>query len=297
MKQQYRIDIRMLSGGYEGPGAAFNEDFFITNDIVNTPQMYMFGMPMRFDALVIGLTRKGTMEANFNLRPFAARENQLMLSIPENLVELKGVSADYQGWYVAISMDYLRKLDVNIGKTVHLYPALSANPFLSIAPERMEYLCGLLDILFKTLQEYSEKDYSEPLVRNLMSAFVNAAYGFGMEQLDSISHVRSHSKDGYFLRFLSLLQEDATSQREIKHYADKLSLTPKYFSEIIKDVSGNSAAEWIASYTIAEASLLIRFSGKTMEQIADDLNFSSLAAFSKYFKQHTGKTPSEYRKG
>ena len=118
MKQQYRIDIRMLSGGYEGPGAAFNEDFFITNDIVNTPQMYMFGMPMRFDALVIGLTRKGTMEANFNLRPFAARENQLMLSIPENLVELKGVSADYQGWYVAISMDYLRKLDVNIGKTM-----------------------------------------------------------------------------------------------------------------------------------------------------------------------------------
>ena len=114
MKQQYRIDIRMLSGGYEGPGAAFNEDFFITNDIVNTPQMYMFGMPMRFDALVIGLTRKGTMEANFNLRPFAARENQLMLSIPENLVELKGVSADYQGWYVAISMDYLRKLDVEM---------------------------------------------------------------------------------------------------------------------------------------------------------------------------------------
>ena len=217
--------------------------------------------------------------------------------VPENLVELKGVSADYQGWYVAISMDYLRKLDVNIGKTVHLYPALSANPFLSIEPERMEYLYGLLDTLFQTLQEYSEKDYSEPLVRNLMSAFVNAAYGFGMEQLDSISRVRSHSKDGYFLRFLPLLQEDATSQREIKHYADKLSLTPKYFSEIIKDVSGNSAAEWIASYTIAEASLLIRFSGKTMEQIADDLNFSSLAAFSKYFKQHTGKTPSEYRKG
>ena len=37
--------------------------------------------------------------------------------------------------------------------------------------------------------------------------------------------------------------------------------------------------------------------GMKTEQIADDLNFSSLAAFSKYFKQHTGKTPSEYRKG
>lgn len=41
---------------------------------------------------------------------------------------------------------------------------------------------------------------------------------------------------------------------------------------------------------------LVEQSDKTMQEIADELNFSSASAFGKYVREHTGMTPLEFRK-
>lgn len=47
-------------------------------------------------------------------------------------------------------------------------------------------------------------------------------------------------------RFIELVQRDFRNHRTIMYYADKLNITPKYFSKLIKKVSGKSAGEWDA---------------------------------------------------
>ncbi len=79
-------------------------------------------------------------------------------------------------------------------------------------------------------------------------------------------------------------------------YADKLFISPKYLSLIIKEALGRSAAEVIDDYVILEAKNMLRFSGKNIQQVSYELNFPNQSSFGKYFKHLVGMSPSEYQR-
>ncbi len=78
-------------------------------------------------------------------------------------------------------------------------------------------------------------------------------------------------------------------------YAAQLNLTPKYLSTLIRQTSGRTASEWIDDYVILEAKNLLKYSTMSVQEIAYSLNFPNQSFFGKYFKNHTGQTPSGYR--
>ena len=73
-------------------------------------------------------------------------------------------------------------------------------------------------------------------------------------------------------------------------------LTPKYLSSAVKEVSGKTAARWIDEAVIPEAKTLLKYSGMSIQEIAYHLNFSTQSFFGKYFKLHTGTSPSRYKR-
>ena len=79
-------------------------------------------------------------------------------------------------------------------------------------------------------------------------------------------------------------------------YADKMFLTPKHLSTMVKEVSGKTAGEWIDSLVILEAKAMLKSSEQSIQEIADELHFANQSFFGKYFKHHTGFSPKEYRK-
>ena len=79
-------------------------------------------------------------------------------------------------------------------------------------------------------------------------------------------------------------------------YADKLCISPKYLSLLVKETTGKSAARWIDEFVLMEAKNLLRFSGKNVQQVAYALNFTNQSSFGKYFKHMTGQSPTEYQK-
>lgn len=102
-------------------------------------------------------------------------------------------------------------------------------------------------------------------------------------------------KDELFTRFVQLIIKNYRRNRKLDFYADKLFISPKYLSDVIKKISGRTAHDWIDRYILLEAKILLRSSHKTIQQIADELNFPNNSFFSKYFKKHCGMTPKEYR--
>ena len=95
--------------------------------------------------------------------------------------------------------------------------------------------------------------------------------------------------------FIDCVHKSYKKQRGMEFYADKLSLTPKYLSKLIKDNTGTSALEWIDNYVILEAKAFLKSTNMTIQQISDELNFPSQSFFGKYFKRHVGVSPKEYR--
>ena len=46
---------------------------------------------------------------------------------------------------------------------------------------------------------------------------------------------------------------------------------------------------------VTKASVFLRKPELSIQQVADQLGFSDASTFGKFFRRHTGKTPTEYR--
>ena len=97
-------------------------------------------------------------------------------------------------------------------------------------------------------------------------------------------------------RFTNLLEQHSMQQREVKFYADKLFITPKYLNYICKKTTDITASEWIQQYAKERIELLLENPDLNIAQIADEMEFSSCSFFTRYVKKLLGVTPSEYRK-
>lgn len=101
-------------------------------------------------------------------------------------------------------------------------------------------------------------------------------------------------KEELFRTFIDLLNANY-GKYDLPFYAKRLSISPQYLSRLVFDASGTSASEWINRAVTLQAKLLLRSSQRTIEQIAEELHFSTTPYFCRFFKREVGKTPTEYR--
>lgn len=106
----------------------------------------------------------------------------------------------------------------------------------------------------------------------------------------------SSRQDELFKQFMILLKENFKHEHTLSFYADKLCVSPKYLSTIVKQTSGQSVSKWIDVYLIDEIKSLLRNSNLSIKEIACLLNFPNLSFFGKFVKRQTGKSPVTLRK-
>ena len=63
----------------------------------------------------------------------------------------------------------------------------------------------------------------------------------------------------------------------------------------MKSVSNRTPNEWIDYYVMLELRVRLRNTEESIKQITEHMNFSSQSFLGKYFKEHAGMSPSEYR--
>ena len=99
-----------------------------------------------------------------------------------------------------------------------------------------------------------------------------------------------------FNHFSELLAANFRTSREVNFYANLLYLSPKYFSNVIRQVTGFSAGHWIDEYVTAQAKrIMLTRSDITIQEISFRLGFPEPASFIHFFKRTTGITPKEFR--
>ncbi len=97
------------------------------------------------------------------------------------------------------------------------------------------------------------------------------------------------------IKFIILLFKNYKHHREVSFYAESLLLSHNHFTRIIKEISYRTPSEWIAIVTINQAKKLLRHNDLSIKEVAKELSFPEQFTFRKYFKQHTGLSPKEFR--
>lgn len=116
-------------------------------------------------------------------------------------------------------------------------------------------------------------------------------------------HLRSHPatsgatsrQETVTYRFILSLHENFYRERSISYYASAAKLSAGHFTTIVRNATGRTPSQWIAAITTAYAKMLLESSDKSIKEIARELNFPEQFTFRKYFKQHSGLSPKEYR--
>jgi AraC family transcriptional activator of pobA len=97
-------------------------------------------------------------------------------------------------------------------------------------------------------------------------------------------------------KFKHLVENNFIEMREVQQYAEKLNITSKYLSDVVKETFGKTPREMINDILLLEAKVQLISTDKTITEIALDLNFSDQAHFNHFLKQHTGYSPLDLRK-
>lgn len=97
-----------------------------------------------------------------------------------------------------------------------------------------------------------------------------------------------------FHQFIAHLQRNCQQNRNVQFYANLFNLTPRYFSTIIKQKSGQSPQYWISHFVILEAKRLLNSNTLSIKEISDQLNFPDQSCFGRYFRLYAGMSPSEF---
>jgi AraC family transcriptional activator of pobA len=98
-----------------------------------------------------------------------------------------------------------------------------------------------------------------------------------------------------FRRFARVLERDFADHHDAVHYADVLAVPPAALSQALNRVAGRSTKELVTDRVMLEAARLLRFTDRTIGEIAYETGFSDPLYFSRAFKRHHGHAPSAYR--
>ena len=97
-------------------------------------------------------------------------------------------------------------------------------------------------------------------------------------------------------KFMRMVEQSDGRIRKVDDFANQLNITPKYLSTLLKETMNRRPSEMIHFYTLKAIKHRLRFTDMTMQEIANDLNFPNASFFGKYFKEHAGMTPLDFRK-
>ncbi|WP_218597792.1 helix-turn-helix domain-containing protein [Polaribacter sp. NJDZ03] len=180
--------------------------------------------------------------------------------------------------------------------TLHSFPFYYSNqnpPFLELSPLKIDVLKLKFEEVYA---EYQQQNLLRELkIINLINSIyidLTRAYtaDVNLEKLVSTSY-------SIILENLeNLIHQHFYKEKLPKFYSDQLNITTKHLNRVVKKALNKTTSQLISERIILESKRLIIHSGNNLAAIAETLQFSDYAYFSRFFKSKTGCTPMDFRK-
>ena len=278
---------------------SIGDDFILARQ-TNNVDLELLRFPSRIDGFVAAYCRKGHFKCTINLTEYEIHDGMLAVNIPNNIIQLEPVDQNdelVELTILAVSPQYMMTLSSDLGKIFVDAISMLQSPIMKMAPEEVELSMQYFQLIDNVIN--TESEYRNDSISYLLTSIFYLIGGMLKKRLDAEEENNDkptstrHKK--VFETFIELVEKYHNKERSVGFYSDKLCLSSKYLSQIIKNVSGFSAPDIIDKYVILEAQHLLRHTDLSVKEIADQLNFPNQSFFYKYFKSHTGCTPNFYR--
>ncbi len=248
----------------------------------------------RLETGAVILCSKGRASLMMDDRNYTLKRGQSLFLLPGSIFHLRQRSADFEARFFAFSSELFTEAAYRI--PIEFMRLLKAHPLRQLDSETYKKLGLWLQIL-----DYSYRDrenrFRNIIVKNRLQNALLEAYDrvlrLPSEQFRPAENTSRQQE--IFTRFMALVGTHYGEEREVAYYAEQLCISTRYLSTIVRSVTGNTAKAIIDHMVILEIKNLLQTTDLSVQEIAYRLHFPDQSYLGRFFRKHTGESPSHFR--
>lgn len=169
----------------------------------------------------------------------------------------------------------------------------SAVMFIQLDEKELQQFTNLLST-FRDEMESSD-DIQAAMLRTLLVRLIIKITRLGKKQYLNPA-LQEDNKVDIIRQFNMLVENHYRTQHQVQFYAQELNKSPKTLSNLFSLYNSKSPLQIIQDRLILEAKRLFHYTDRSAKEIAGELGFEDAAHFSRFFKNQTDFSPSDFKK-
>lgn len=244
---------------------------------------------------LIVICTEGIAQFDYDGQQIRLHKDDLFLYMAHSVVTNFMSSSDFNCRQIWFSRGELWNISKYGEVSLSDLPYLKRHPIMHLTEDDMKLLDNYFQLLCRRMRDPSPVLYSN-IVRSLVSTMMLEILSMMRRQEPENTVTTGVHRQRLANEFMRLVEQSDGRIRKVDDFANQLNITPKYLSTLLKETMNRRPSEMIHFYTLKAIEHRLRYTDMTMQEIANDLNFANASFFGKYFKEHAGMTPLDFRK-
>jgi AraC-like DNA-binding protein len=244
---------------------------------------------------LIVICTEGIAQFDYDGQQIRLHKDDLFLYMSHSVVTNFMSSLDFNCRQIWFSRGELWNINKYGEVSLSDLPYLKRHPIMHLTDDDVKLLDDYFQLLCRRMRDSSPVLYSN-IVRSLVSTMMLEILSMMRRQEPENTVTTDVHRRRLANEFMRLVEQSDGRIRKVDDFANQLNITPKYLSTLLKETMNRRPSEMIHFYTMKAIEHRLRYTDMTMQEIANDLNFANASFFGKYFKEHAGMTPLDFRK-
>lgn len=243
---------------------------------------------------MILLCTEGEANIRVHFSEWLLKPGGVITLFPGDVVSITHKSKEFKAETLRYAASLLREASLQLEHTV--YSELKTDRCRTESPT----LTSIVSNMFALLRLYFEQEGCiclDQLVLLQLKAFFLGFYDYLYRNpIKRTADNGSPRTKELFNRFMRELENRYRQSRDVSFYAELLNISPKYLNIVTQRITSHTIKTIIDQYVVLQIKQSLTTEEKSIKQLAWEYHFSDLSFFCRYFKQHTGMTPQQFRK-
>ncbi|MEO1259386.1 MAG: helix-turn-helix domain-containing protein [Bacteroidota bacterium] len=172
-----------------------------------------------------------------------------------------------------------------------LFYGMSHVPKIEIPQEKLTLFQSIWEVFVMEMEETDH--FKLEMLRALLRRFLILCIRIYKKENNNLP--TDNVSVGLIREFNYLVDQHFRSLTKVSDYARLLHKSPKTLSNIFKKYIDRSPLQIINQRRLLEAKRLLKYTDKSIQEIADKINFNDVQSFSNFFRSRTGTPPTLFR--
>ncbi len=270
------------------------EEFFFFVTPLNNSPWFVDGCtqnPLYIHHAGVGVCTAGSATVMIGSTVHQLTTGTMCVLLPDSMLYILGRSSDFAGFAIATHAAFIyHAVRYNVQPKIFF----EHHPIISLKDDELAYMDSFYHLCLR-LQDREAQVYGTDIRKHLLAAFLFELLGMYEEASKSMQQSGGRRHE-HFEAFMASLRQHYKTERSVEFYADKLCISARYLNLICRELTEHSASECISDYVAMHIALSLITTDHSILELSEEYNFSTPSYFIRFFKQHEGMTPLQFRR-